>query len=285
MLAKGSGTWISLSIAMAVFFLYVMSVFPTHWIWVFWVVFWIFVSAFFIIFFRDPERHGPEEGMLSPADGKVMADRGDDTLRIFMNVHNVHVNRVPFAGRVTGVEHKLGGFRPAFTKDSDLNERTRIQVDTEHGEIVITQIAGTVARRIVTYVQSGEKLARGQRIGLIRLGSRVDVTIPEGFRVTVEAGQAVRAGLTVIAVQDDAGSRRKRENGKTKAAAADGTPTDEPHRRASRRKREREGPPAEEKGREVREGRDDRVSGAADRRGGRGGRRKKPRARMIRKVK
>jgi phosphatidylserine decarboxylase len=251
----------------------------------FWLAFWLFATAFLVIFFRDPERHGPEEGMLSPADGRVMPDRGDDTLRIFMNVHNVHVNRTPLAGRVTGVEHKPGGLRPAFTKDSDLNERTHIQMDTEHGEIVITQIAGTVARRIVTYVQSGEKLARGQRIGLIRLGSRVDVTIPEGFRVTVEKGQAVKAGLTVIAVQDDAGSTRRRETGKTKAAAADGTPTDAPSGRASRRKREPEGPPEEENGREVREDREVRVSGEADRRGGGRGRRKKSRARMIRKVK
>ena len=159
------------------------------------------LAAAVLGFHRDPDREPAGDGVLAPADGRVSVLRteGDRVrLGIFMNLHDVHVNRSPVAGTVTDVTHSPGGHWPAFTKASDRNER--LTVDFEEYEL--TLIAGTVARRIHPYVEPGADLARGARLGHISFGSRVDVTFPPAVDtddLTVEPGDRVRAGETVIA--------------------------------------------------------------------------------------
>ena len=115
-----------------------------------------------------------------------------------MAVWDVHVNRAPLDGVVRSLEHRPGGRRPAFHKDSDRNERMEWVVDTAVGELGLVQIAGAFARRIVPYVEPPEAIRRGDRIGLIRFGSRVDVVLPAGVEPAVRVGQRMRAGRTRI---------------------------------------------------------------------------------------
>lgn len=151
-------------------------------------------------FFRDPEREIAHGRVISPADGVVQSimpwKDGRTRVAIFMSPLNVHVNRAPLAGTVTSVEHVPGGFVPAFNKESENNERVVWHFDTEIGDVEIVQIAGAVARRIVPYVEAGAKVEQGERIGLIRFGSRVDVYLPQGMEPGVEVGQVTRAGET-----------------------------------------------------------------------------------------
>ncbi|NGO67249.1 phosphatidylserine decarboxylase [Streptomyces boncukensis] len=151
-------------------------------------------------FFRDPEREISRGRVISPADGVVQSimpwQDGRTRIAIFMSPLNVHVNRAPLAGAVASVEHVPGGFVPAFNKESEHNERVVWHFDTELGDIEMVQIAGTVARRIVPYIEQGAKVEQGERIGLIRFGSRVDVYLPEGIEAAVEVGQATTAGVT-----------------------------------------------------------------------------------------
>ncbi|SDR26305.1 phosphatidylserine decarboxylase [Thermostaphylospora chromogena] len=151
-------------------------------------------------FFRDPERTLGPGRILAPADGVVQSidpqPDGRTRVAVFMSPLDVHVNRAPLAGTVTSVEHVAGGFLPAFNKDSDRNERVVWHFDTALGDIELVQIAGAVARRIVPYLTAGAKVARGERIGLIRLGSRVDVYLPEGIAPAVTVGQRTIAGVT-----------------------------------------------------------------------------------------
>ncbi|QCJ46949.1 protein sorting system archaetidylserine decarboxylase [Haloprofundus sp. MHR1] len=161
------------------------------------------VALFVLWFFRDPDRTAPESGFVSPADGRVSVVRREgDRVRVgvFMNVTDVHVNRAPADADVESVTHRPGAHRPAFSKDSERNER----VDVDCGEFEISLIAGAFARRIHPYVEEGTTLERGQRIGHIAFGSRADVLLPERFDATdlcVEKGQRVRAGETVVARQ------------------------------------------------------------------------------------
>jgi len=149
-------------------------------------------------FHRDPERTPSESGIIAPADGHISVIREeDDRLRVgtFMNVDDVHVNRAPMAGTVTSVDRRPGAYKPAFSKDSDRNE----QVVVDCGEYQVIQIAGWFARRIHPYVEPGEELVRGQRIGHISFGSRVDVVLPAAYSrddLLVEDGEAVTAGET-----------------------------------------------------------------------------------------
>lgn len=151
-------------------------------------------------FFRDPERTPGEGRLVSPADGVVQSidpwPDGRTRVAIFMSPLNVHVNRAPAAGVVTSVEHVPGGFVPAFNKDSDKNERVVWHFDTALGDIEMVQIAGAVARRIVPYLLAGAKVAKGERVGLIRFGSRVDVYLPEGITPAVTVGTRTIAGVT-----------------------------------------------------------------------------------------
>lgn len=160
------------------------------------------LAAGMLWFFRDPEREIAQGRVISPADGVVQSimpwKDGRTRVAIFMSPLNVHVNRAPLAGTVTSVEHIPGGFVPAFNKESENNERVVWHFDTELGDIEMVQIAGAVARRIVPYVPQGTKVEQGERIGLIRFGSRVDIYLPEGVEVDVEVGQKTVAGVTRI---------------------------------------------------------------------------------------
>lgn len=159
------------------------------------------LSMAFALFHRDPERTPRGEGVVSPADGRVM-EASPGRLAIFMNHHNVHVNRSPLAGRVERVEHSDGPHRPAFLRSSSENERNLIVIDTPAGEVRLTQITGVLVRRIVCYVRPGDLVERGERVGMIRFGSRVELSIPSGYRLLVAEGERVRAGETVVAVRE-----------------------------------------------------------------------------------
>ncbi|GGO44156.1 phosphatidylserine decarboxylase proenzyme [Streptomyces daqingensis] len=158
------------------------------------------LAAGMLWFFRDPEREIAEGRVISPADGVVQSimpwHDGRTRVAVFMSPLNVHVNRAPLAGTISSVEHIPGGYVPAFNKESENNERVVWHFDTEIGDVEMVQIAGAVARRIVPYVPQGCKVEQGDRIGLIRFGSRVDVYLPEGVEAGVEVGQTTTAGVT-----------------------------------------------------------------------------------------
>ena len=157
--------------------------------------------VFTVAFFRDPERSVPVAAgaILSAADGKIIT-AGPDKVSIFMNVFDVHVCRAPISGRVLSVRHTRGRFLAAFKdRASDQNERTEIVLESGSMRVQFTLVAGLVARRIVCRVEEGQLLEAGQRVGLIRFGSRVDVGLPPRARVAVSLGERVVAGETVLA--------------------------------------------------------------------------------------
>ncbi len=167
------------------------------------------------LFFRDPARVTPmREGLVvSPADGVVsqitlatpprelaLSDTPLLRVSVFMNVFNVHVNRAPVTGRVARVAYKPGIFLNAdLDKASEDNERNGLVFDTLYGPVGCVQIAGLIARRIVCFVREGEEMGAGERFGLIRFGSRVDIYLPPGTRVLVAEGQIATAGETILA--------------------------------------------------------------------------------------
>ena len=180
-------------------------------------LFWIgaIITAWIAYFFRDPPRVSPQDAnlVLSPADGTVAATGnaippeelglGSDPLprvSVFMTVLNCHVNRAPVAGRVARVAYKPGKFVNAeLDKASEDNERNSVVIETQHGPVGVVQIAGLVARRILCWTSEGEDLVAGQRFGMIRFGSRLDVFLPPGAAITVSEGQTTIAGETTIA--------------------------------------------------------------------------------------
>ncbi len=153
-----------------------------------------------LVFHRDPEREIPSEGVVSPADGRVSVIRKEgEQMRvgIYMSVTDVHVNRAPLAGTVRAVTHSPGTNRPAFSKESDKNEK----VEIDCGAFAVVQIAGAFARRIHPTVEPGDEIARGERIGHISFGSRVDVLLPaeiERDDLEVKKGDRMVAGETVL---------------------------------------------------------------------------------------
>ena len=162
-------------------------------------------------FFRNPDRNGPRGAhlVISPADGKIVSVEDVDEpayvegkcrrVAVFMNVFDVHVNRYPTSGRVTYRHYRPGRFFNAtLDKASEHNEQTSLGLDGPPGRVLVKQIAGLVARRIVTDHQPGEVVEQGQRMGLIRFGSRVEVFLPLATDVTVSVGDRVAAGETVI---------------------------------------------------------------------------------------
>jgi len=173
---------------------------------------WMPVAVWVVAFFRDPERNGPrgERLILAPADGKIVsiiaidepAFHGGATTRvsIFMNVFDVHVNRYPTDGTVAYRHYHPGRFLNAAGEKASLeNEQSSVGVMTGRGKLLIRQIAGLIARRIITDHQPGAVVRQGERMGLIRFGSRVDLFLPANVRVLVREGQRTRAGETVVA--------------------------------------------------------------------------------------
>jgi phosphatidylserine decarboxylase len=172
------------------------------------------VLALLVNFFRDPERFTPSEPGLAvaPADGRIIkvgkaydpiTEEERTVVCIFMNVFNVHVNRACVSGRVSAMRYWAGKFiNASFDKASEHNERLAVQITGEGGDAwTMIQIAGLIARRIVPWAEMGDHLARGQRYGMIKFGSRVDVYLPEGWVPAVSVGQTTAAGQTVIAAK------------------------------------------------------------------------------------
>ncbi len=174
--------------------------------WIGWAL--LLAAGFCAFFFRDPDRRPPGDrnALLAPADGRVTAvgpaeegEPGTQRVSIFLSIFDVHINRAPVSGGVTAVRYRQGAFRAAFRKDAaERNERSELEMATDWGAVRVRQIAGVVARRIVCRVQAGDRLARGDRFGLIRFGSRTDLLLPPGVALTVRPGDRVRGGLTVI---------------------------------------------------------------------------------------
>lgn len=162
------------------------------------------------LFFRDPARTPPAdpEAVLAPADGRVThagpsrpgeAPPGDWLqLTIFLSVFDVHINRTPVAGRVTRVAYVPGTFRPAYRHDAHRNEHSEIWIDHGGTTVVARQVVGLLARRVVCRVMAGQTLAAGARIGLMKFGSRMDVFLPVTASLSVQEGQSVRAGQTIV---------------------------------------------------------------------------------------
>ena len=172
---------------------------------------WI-VAAFVLQFFRDPGREAPGDAntVASPADGRVVAvEKAHDPylgreavkVSVFMNVFNVHSNRAPVDGQVKQVWYHAGSFlNAALDKASTENERNALWIRADAGaDVVCVQVAGLIARRILCYVKAGDRLARGQRYGFIRFGSRVDVYLPPNARIKAALGDKVYASSTVLA--------------------------------------------------------------------------------------
>ena len=171
------------------------------------------VSLFTIYFFRDPERRSdaPDNAVLTPADGKILAIRSlkdeHNPLRepaikvsIFMSVFDVHVNRIPIKGRISEIVYNKGKFFSAhLDKASEQNENNRITLDADNGKkIVFVQIAGLIARRIGCWISEQDNVDAGQRYGLIRFGSRLDIYLPSESRITIQPRDRVKAGETII---------------------------------------------------------------------------------------
>jgi len=176
-----------------------------------WLLSWPFALPFYILavfclyFFRDPERDIPEgEVAVAPADGKVVAIKSDQggaqRVSIFLNIFDVHVNRSPIGGKIACVKYQKGQFLVASKESaSHSNEQNIITVQAEGTSVVFKQIAGLIARRIVCYKKAGDLVGKGERIGLIKFGSRVDVLFGPEWEIAVGEGERVSAGSSIIA--------------------------------------------------------------------------------------
>ncbi len=174
-----------------------------------WAIIPVLLACFFLWFFRDPERVVPQEpgAVVSPADGKVTelapitTPAGRQTrISIFLNVFNVHVNRSPISGVIRDVRYQRGKFLNAMDQTSaDLNEQNIVTVEAEGHTLVFKQIAGLLARRVVFNPKVGDRIERGQRVGLMKFSSRMDVIFDASARVNVKVGDHVKGGVTVLA--------------------------------------------------------------------------------------
>ncbi|MFZ3122883.1 MAG: phosphatidylserine decarboxylase [Thermodesulfovibrionales bacterium] len=195
-----------------------------------WIALFPFIlTVFMFYFFRDPEREIPEgEGLfVSPADGKIIliknvgkdttppippllrggeggvkdTDRGFIEISIFMSPFNVHVNRAPCDGKIKNIQHNKGNFMAAYKDDASFrNENIEMTLKTKYGDILVRQVAGYVARRAVCRANAGDSLRRGERYGIIKFSSRLDVYLPKETAIKVKLGYRVKAGETVIGV-------------------------------------------------------------------------------------
>jgi phosphatidylserine decarboxylase len=195
-------------------------------------ILFVFFGLFVFSFFRNPDRAIPMEPsvIVCPADGRVVVSKDESydhrpgkRISIFLAIWNVHVNRAPAAGRITRLEYKPGKFLAAWNEGASLqNEQNVFTQATQHGEIVYKQIAGWIARRVVSWKKAGETVARGERIGLVRFGSRVDIWLPAEAEIAVQVGDNVKGGSSILA--------RMPEN----AGVPTGTETDKKRQRGAR---------------------------------------------------
>jgi phosphatidylserine decarboxylase len=169
----------------------------------------IFLGLFVFYFFRDPNRVVPPDPgvVVAPADGRVIQvveeefqSRPGRRISIFLSIWDVHVQRAPLAGRVCGVEYRpgkfYGAYRPAASRE---NEQNVIYISTQNATIIVKQIAGAIARRVLCWKHEGDEVAIGERIGMIRFGSRVDIWLPMEAQVAVRRGQFAKGGETILA--------------------------------------------------------------------------------------
>jgi len=167
------------------------------------------LAVFIVYFFRDPQRTPPvgDNLVLSPGDGKIIINEertGSDgkkytLVSIFLSVFDVHVNRIPISGKITHVKHVPGKFHKAFQPEAVTeNERTEITVASKYGDVSFSQVAGILARRIVCRIKEGDEVTRGERMGLIRFGSRIDIFLPPSVIIDVKLGDRVVGGESVI---------------------------------------------------------------------------------------
>lgn len=178
-----------------------------HWNWVGGSL--IFLGLFVMFFFRDPERTPPPDPatIVSPADGRIMEvveeslnGKPGRRISVFLSIFDVHVNRSPVAGRITAIEYRTGKFYAAMRgRASAENEQNSFHIQSDRGEVVFKQIAGWIARRIVCWKAVGDSVIRGERVGMIRFGSRTDIWLPEGVEIQVRPGQHVAAGTSILA--------------------------------------------------------------------------------------
>ena len=175
------------------------------------------LTTFFLFFFRDPERtvSAPDTAVVSPADGRVMIAGSSTTqafspeqwkqLSIFLSPMDVHVNRMPVSGRVVSVKYHPGRFLPAYRADAgELNEFTEVTIDHEGRTVVVRQIVGILARRIVCRAQEGSVVRAGDRFGVMKFGSRMDIFLPADTTIQTSVGDKVVGGVTVLAMLADA---------------------------------------------------------------------------------
>ncbi len=177
------------------------------------------LGGFMACFFRDPDRDVPPDPdlVVSPADGRVMIAGPSDRrwspsgewkqITIFLSPLDVHINRTPVAGRVTRIDYRPGKFLPAYNEGSNDNEFNEVWIDYNGPTVVFRQVVGLLARRIVCRVQEGQMLERGQRVGLMKFGSRMDVFLPTEATLLVSVGARVVGGETVLATLRSAGAR------------------------------------------------------------------------------
>jgi phosphatidylserine decarboxylase len=169
------------------------------------------VAAFCLYFFRDPDREVPGGPVaVSPADGKIVSIRRQDPQRtrigIFMNIFDVHVNRAPISGKIADIHYTPGRFLVASREQASLeNEQNAVTITGAAGPLVFTQVAGLIARRIVFHKKTGETVQAGERVGLIKFGSRVDVFLGPEWEIQVEQGMRVKAGSSVLARLSNSG--------------------------------------------------------------------------------
>jgi phosphatidylserine decarboxylase len=176
-------------------------------LWVGW--FLLFLGAFILYFFRDPQRTPPEDAaaVVSPADGRVVQiveedwdGRSGRRISIFLSVWDVHVNRAPVAGTIRSVDYRPGRFYAALRQRASAeNEQNVIHISTPRGDMMFKQIAGWIARRVLCWKSAGDAVALGERVGMIRFGSRVDVWLPLAAEITVRKGQHVAGGTSILA--------------------------------------------------------------------------------------
>lgn len=187
-------------------------IFTRQFVWLIMTSLLVLIEAGIILFFRDPDRDIPnaKDIVVSPADGRIMRIqynardeycRGAVTIvSVFLRLWDVHVNRMPISGKVEMCKYKKGQFYAAMlNKASKYNERMLVGISSAHGRFLVKQVAGTLARRIVCHVHEDDSVMQGERFGLIKFGSLVELSIPRSYEVCVKKNQYVRAGETIIA--------------------------------------------------------------------------------------
>jgi len=209
--AKEGFLFVGLSLLLSLL-CYVLRIYPLA-------ILFLLLLLFFVYFFRNPSRTSASAGneLISPADGRVMGvedlvegqflKEKVRRIRIFMSASDVHVNRAPCEGTIEKVEHRKGRFRLAFKKGiDDENERNYVVITRGDERFLVVQIAGFLARRIICYVKERQSVAKGAIVGMIALGSRVDLYMPTRYEPLVKEGQKVKAGLTILARSGKEGS-------------------------------------------------------------------------------